>query len=140
MKLGSETASVMNHLHSRATIGQPVPAVGMGVTFLHWTDRHPGTIVTVFCKVDEDGEPMRDQVVMFVAQEDHAKRVDSNGMSECQAYEYTPNPNSPHKAYRQDKNGCWRQSERNPSGRWVFLDRSQEIRLGSREKYHDFSF
>lgn len=48
MKLGTETASLINHLHSRAVIGQPEPVIGMGVTFLGWTDRSAGTIFRVF--------------------------------------------------------------------------------------------
>ena len=34
MKLGSQTGSVINHLYSRAVIGQPKPKVGMGCTLL----------------------------------------------------------------------------------------------------------
>lgn len=48
MKLGSETNSVVNHIYSRAVIGQPEPQVGMGGTVLHWTDRDPVTIFRVF--------------------------------------------------------------------------------------------
>lgn len=133
MKLGSETGSVMNHLHSRATIGQPTPEVGMGVTFLGWTDRHPGTIVQVYSKDDA--------IVGFVAQGDEAIRTDRNGMSEDQAYEFVRNPNAPMKMYRLDRNGQWRRSERNlATGKWRFLDKSQSIRLGERDKYHDYSF
>ena len=29
---------------------------------------------------------------IVVVQQDHAKRKDNNGMSDCQSYEYTPNP------------------------------------------------
>jgi hypothetical protein len=47
MNLGTQTASLVNHLQSRATLGQPKPVVGMGVTFLSWTDRNPGTITEV---------------------------------------------------------------------------------------------
>jgi primosomal protein N' len=47
MKLGAQTASLTNHLQSRATIGQPEPTVGMGATLLGWTDRYAGTIVEV---------------------------------------------------------------------------------------------
>ena len=32
MKLGTETGSMTNHIYSRATKGQPDPAVGMGAT------------------------------------------------------------------------------------------------------------
>jgi hypothetical protein len=77
---------------------------------------------------------------MFVAQADKAERVDSNGMSEVQEWKFSPNPDARRRAYRQDKNGAWRESERGESGRWKFLDKSQSIRLGERDKYYDFSF
>ena len=135
MKLGSETGNVMNHLYSRATIGQPEPAVGMGVTFLGWTDRHPGTIVQVYV------DPKSGAAIWFYAQGDDAVRTDGYGMSEDQSYEFVPNPNAPKKMYRLDRNGQWRRSERNfATGKWRFLDKSQSIRLGERDKYHDFSF
>ncbi len=44
MKLGTQTGSVINHLHSRAVIGQPEPVVGMGATMLLWSDRRACTI------------------------------------------------------------------------------------------------
>jgi len=31
MKLGTQTASLVNNLYSRGVIGEPVPEVGMGV-------------------------------------------------------------------------------------------------------------
>lgn len=39
------TGSLVNTLHDNGR--QPEPEVGMGVTFLHWSDRTPGTIVSV---------------------------------------------------------------------------------------------
>ena len=132
MKLGSDTGSFINHIHSRATKGQPEPVVDMGLTFLGWTDRSPGTIFSVKY---EGGA-----AIAFMAREDKAVRVDSNGMSEVQAYEYSPNIASRARWFRRDKNGLWRESELQDSGRWKFLSKTQEVRLGSREKYHDFSF
>lgn len=132
MKLGSETNSLMNHLYSRATVGQPEPVVGMGVTFLSWTDRDPGTIVEIH--KDKAG-----QVIEFVARYDKAKRVDGNGMSEVQSYEFEPDPNGAHRRYRY-RAGQWRQVRMGEKGRLVFADKSQSIRLGERDKYYDFSF
>ena len=37
----------INDIMSRSTAGELVPKVGMGVTYLMWSDRHPGTIVAV---------------------------------------------------------------------------------------------
>jgi hypothetical protein len=53
------------------------PVIGMGVTIFHYTDRSAGTIV----KISKSGK-----TIWF--SEDKAIRTDSNGMSECQTYEY----------------------------------------------------
>jgi hypothetical protein len=40
-----------------------------------------------------------------VVQEDDARRIDRNGLSEQQVYEYTPNPNGHRRIFRKMKNG-----------------------------------
>ena len=128
MRLGSQTGSVMNHLYSRMTVGEPLPFVGMGVTMLSWTDRHAGTIVEVNTKKN-----------YIVVTDDDCKRIDSNGMSECQAYEYTTNPDGYKRYFRKDKKGEWRSMRFNENNRLVY-SRGMGLRIGKREKYHDFSF
>lgn len=128
MKLGTQTGSVMNHLYSRMTIGEPAVYVGMGVTFLSWTDRSPGTIVEVNTKKN-----------YIVCIEDDCKRIDKNGMSECQEYEYTTNPDGHERYFRKDKNGQWRGMRFNENGRLVYSGVGG-LRVGEREKYYDFSF
>jgi len=117
MKLGTETGSLINHLMANSS--SPEPKVGMGVTLLYWTDRAPGTIVWV--KGNRIG-----------VQEDHARRVDDNGMSECQEWEYNPNPQAPIEIYTRRKNGRWiKQHARSTR---------PGLLIGRREKYNDFSF
>ena len=128
MKLGTQTGSVMNHLYSRMTIGEPAVYVGMGVTFLSWTDRSAGTIVEVNTKKN-----------YIVATDDSYKRIDNNGMSEEQEYEYTSNPDGYKRYFRKDKNGQWRPMRFNENGRLVYSG-SHGLRVGERDKYHDFSF
>lgn len=128
MKLGSQTGSVMNHLYSRMTVGEPELVVGMGVTFLSWTDRSPGTIVEVNMKKR-----------YIVATDDTYKRIDDNGMSECQEYEYTTNPDGYKRYFRKDKNNQWRAMHHNENGRLVYSG-GNGLRVGEREKYHDYSF
>lgn len=115
MKLGRDTASVVNWLSS-GTKGQPTPEVGMGVTLLLWTDRHAGTIT----RVSPSGKT-------FWFREDTAKRTDTNGMSESQTYEFTPNPDATERCARLTKSGAYKSA-------------GTRIRVGSRSKYHDFSF
>jgi len=128
MKLGSQTGSLINHI---ATHNQsdPLPAVGDGATLFSWSDRDAATVVYVDAKRGLVG-----------LQSDHAKRVDSNGMSESQTYEFTPN----HDAYvlmikRNKRTGKWHTVGKNEKGNWVQTG-TQGIRFGARNKYHDFSF
>ena len=128
MKLGTETGSVMNHLYSRMTVGEPAVFVGMGVTMLSWSDRSAGTIIEVNTKKN-----------YIVVTDDDCKRIDNNGMSECQEYEYTTNPDGYKRYFRKDKNNQWRAMHHNENGRLVYSG-GNGLRVGEREKYHDFSF
>lgn len=55
--------------------------VGTGMTEYLWSDRHPYEVTRVI-----------DQEHVFVRKMDH-KRIDHNGMSDWQEYEYISNPN-----------------------------------------------
>lgn len=128
MKLGTETGSFTNHIYSRATKGQPEPEVGMGCTLLQWSDRQAATIIAI-----ENG--------ILTVQEDHAKRIDQNGMSEDQDYEYAPNPDGATYHFRFGKSEKWElvhQNER--TGRWNKSESGAGLLIGQRRQYHDFSF
>src|SRR5688572_24121166 len=107
MKLGTQTASMTNHILSRATVGQPKPVVGMGATVLCWTDRHAATITKVETRPGKLGG------VFITVQRDRAKRTDKNGFSESQQYEYAPDPNVPTLTYRRLASGQWQRVELN---------------------------
>lgn len=113
MRLGTQTASLTNHVLANSQ--NPEPKVGDGCTILMWTDRHAGTIVKL-------------TATQIHVQEDHAKRIDTNGMSESQEYEYTRNPEAPVQIFRRLKNGRYRSS----CGTY--------LAVGYRRAYHDFSF
>lgn len=130
MKLGTQTASLVNHIQSRATIGQPTPTVGMGATILCWTDRHPATIIEIW---------EEDNTYVVAVQEDHASRTDKNGLSEVQEYDYSPNCTGSVSYYRL-VDGRWQGVRMNSkTKRWNKAEGSG-LRIGEREKYHDFSF
>ena len=133
MKLGTQTGSMINHMLSRAVDGEPEVKVGMGVTFLSWTDRNPGTIFRVFTAGN---------ATIIECRADDYKRVDSNGMSESQEYEYKIRPNGGKSFFRKnEKSGFWERVTKNEStGRWNKSNIGCGIRIGEREKYHDFSF
>ena len=56
-----------------------IPRVGMGATHLCGSDRYPYTVIEVLAP---------DRVVV---QADFSRRIDNNGLSESQVYEYAPN-------------------------------------------------
>jgi predicted flavoprotein YhiN len=115
MKLGTETANIVNHL--MAISGQEVPEVGMGATVLRWTDRTACTIIKV-----------SPSLKTISVQEDKATRVDSNGMSEIQQYLYETNPEGIIHTFRKTKKG------------WRTAGGGHGLLIGRRCQYHDFSF
>lgn len=125
MKLGRDTASVTNFAMSAVRV--EVPEVGMGATLLHWTDRTAATVTAW------DG-------TVVTVQEDNVQRVDTNGMSETQRYEYTPNPDGRLRFFKRNSRGQWKRCDRSESGRWKFLGNGEGLLLGRREHYYDFSF
>lgn len=129
MKIGSETGSLVNHLYSRMVNGEPAPCVGMPATLLSWTDRSPATVVEVNMLAR-----------YIVVQEDDWMRLDSNGMSESQEYRYTQNPLGSKTIFRKNKAGQWVQCYRNPETGRLVQSTGPGLRLGKKERYHDFSF
>lgn len=119
MRAGTQTGSLINHLMSREA--SKVPAVGDGATMLGWTDRHAATVV----EVSASGKKV-------VVQQDHAKRIDNNGMSESQSYEYSPNPNGSRDVYTLRKDGSYTRRGDTLGGR--------QLLIGHREEYYDYSF
>lgn len=133
LKLGRDCGSLMNHIDSRSVRGEPEPYIGMGASILMWSDRHAGSIVEVFKKKD---------IVYIAVQEDNAVRVDKNGMSESQEYEYSPNPNGAIRYYRKmPPYGFWQAVYINPkSGRFNVLKGGGGVKIGVRDHYYDYSF
>lgn len=130
LNAGTQTGSLQNHLYSRMTKGQPEPVVGMGATILRYTDRSAATISRVF---------LIGKQMAIAVQQDYAKRIDSNGMSEVQEYAYKPNPDAPEYFFRFDGE-FWSQVRKNKeTGRWNKVD-GYGIRIGERQQYYDFSF
>lgn len=97
---------------------QPAPEVGMGVTELRWTDRRAGTIT----RVSKSGKT-------FWFTHDTATRIDNNGMSESQDYEYQINS----EGYE------YRVSLRK-DGRWKVVNGGSYVMVGVRREYYDYSF
>lgn len=130
MRLGSQTASMTNHILSRAVIGQPEPVVGMGCTVLCWTDREPATVIEIgtFRKL-----------LTVTVREDKATRTDNRGMCEEQEWSFTPNERGRVMRFARMPNGSWRELGTSDKGNTVFAD-GHGLRMGERSKYYDFSF
>lgn len=112
--------SVQNRIMESSAM--PKPEVGMGATECGYTDRHPYEIIEV-----------ADDRHIIVRALDY-KRTDDNGMSDCQDYEYSSNPENHTAKLFLTKKGEWR--ERYPSGKLG----CNRFFIGRAEKYYDYSF
>jgi len=113
------TGSLIN----RITPSNPkVPTVGDAATILRWTDRSPATVV----EVSADGKTV-------VIQDDNYRRTDSNGMSESQTYEFTPNPDGGKTTFTLRRNGRW-------VAKGCSMNDGNHLALGHRDRYFDYSF
>lgn len=131
MNLGTQTGSVINHLHSRAVIGQPEPKPGMGATILLWTDRHAATIRNVL----RIGNKLAVQVTR-----DLATVVKGSAHDGSAEYEFTTTPDGTLQtfAFNGDK---WEQYHVNPeTKRWNKAKSGRGLRIGERDEYRDPSF
>ena len=118
MKLGTETASVINQILSSPSA--VTPEVGMGATIIGWTDRAAATI----CRIYTNQKTV-------VVRRDNATRVDNNGMSDAQQWACSPNPSAAEEFFTLRKNGQWvRSGSRN----------GERLLIGVRKHYYDFSF
>jgi hypothetical protein len=95
-----------------------LPAVGMGVTINYWSDRDPATVIQVL----HNGRRL-------ILQKDIAVRIDTNGMSECQDYDFFP-----------DAEGSILHASLRKDGTYRLIGSQTTVHLGSRRKYHDYSF
>lgn len=129
MKLGRDTGSVMNHVLSRSVIGQPDPTVGMGATVLLWSDRHACTVIAW------DGKKS-----ILTIQQDSSQRLDKNGLSESQQYEFTPDPSGRVYRFKRMPEGTWREMTTSEKGNLVFSKSGAGLMIGRREEYYDPSF
>ena len=102
--------------------------VGDGVTLNYYSDEEPATII----EIDPKGQWIK-------VQEDNAKRIDNNGMSDCQDYEITRNENGRIHIFKKTrrKNGPTFFTD---TGRSTYDDYGIHLSLKVRRKYYDYSF
>jgi len=128
MKLGSKTGSVVNHLRSRQTIGQPEPVVGMGATILLWSDRHAATVTYVF---------IERKLTCVQVRQDDAKVISGSTHDGSAVYEYTSNKAGSPSIFRREASGEWVEVRPNwVTGRWNKV-KGHGLHIGEREEYRD---
>lgn len=97
------------------------PQVGMGVTEYCWSDRHAYEVIAV-----------KDARHITVRRLDY-KRIDNNGMSEDQEYEFKSNEKNHTCELFLTKKGVWRER----IGRSLGCD---TFGIGRADEYYDYSF
>lgn len=115
-----QTGSLINLITSNTK--NPTPTVGMGATILGWTDRSPATVVDV----SKSGKSVTVQL-------DNYQRIDTNGMSECQIYKFSPNPEGSKRTFTIRKNGRWIEEG-------AGMNSGNCLSIGKRDRYYDYSF
>lgn len=129
MKLGTQTASLVNHLMAGSFGTTDIKIGETGATILSWTDRHPCTVIEKF-KVGK--------FWYIEVQQDRAVRIDENGMSDSQKWEYSRDTTGIINTFRITENG-YQHVRKNENGRYVKAT-GYGLSVGRREKFHDFSF
>ncbi len=117
---------MINDILARSTNGQPTPEVGMGVTFLSFSDRSAGTI----CEVIRPD--------LIGVKPDHAKVVNGSTQDGSAVWEHSPNPDTTTIYYRFD-DGRWRSVYKN-GNRWCITGNISGLIIGRRDHYRDPSF
>ncbi|MFA6813428.1 MAG: hypothetical protein WCR45_10165 [Bacteroidaceae bacterium] len=125
LKANTETGSFINMMMSR---NGSLPEVGKGATELRWTDRSAYEVIEV-----------REDKKRVIVQQYLPKRIDSNGMSECQDYEYKDL--HPMKEVIVWKWGSWRwEREYTENGKTTREYSKVNILWGVKDEYFDYSF
>lgn len=134
--------SVGNRLLEGKTMEGTKIEIGVGVTEMCYTDRHPYTIVRI----------INDKKI--VIRQDNAVRIDNNGMSESQTYQYTTqekknytdsdkarlNEKQLKKIKRYDLGSNEKLLHKTPKNGWKEVNNVNGFTIGTREEYYDFSF
>lgn len=113
----------------------PKPELGMGVTELCYTDRHPFEVIEILSEKKIKIREMK------------AERIDKNGMSDCQEYKYVQKPDGEVKTLVL-RNGKWRdlvkELENDENNKLVEVETrmlgGNGWLIGKAEYYYDFSF
>lgn len=124
--------SIINHVMSRQTNGEPEPTVGMGATVLMYSDRHAATVTRV--------ERVAGTIVIDV-RHDVAKVVKGSTFDGSAEYEYTPDPEGWLNTFRKNqKTGRWDSVWFNRETGRYNKNGTGGLAIGRREEYRDPHF
>ena len=122
---------MLNQIMNRLA-NQQKPNVGDGATVLAFTDRYAGTIINWWTV---------GKSTYVKVQRDYAKRVDSNGMSEMQDYEYQFDPFERIFIFKSVDGKPYYEVKLNPeTQKYNRYDGGLGLLIGTRREYYDFSF
>jgi hypothetical protein len=133
MKLGTQTASLVNHMMANTVTSEIKP--GTGATFLSWTDRHPGTVINVFKKGAYTYLDVRHDRVEY-----HAEGKSTNDFGGT--YDIVDGEDQFFSTFRFKTDGSsgFQKVSKNPdTGRWNKIG-DGGLSVGTREYYYDPSF
>lgn len=114
---------------------EPTPTVGMGVTFCGWSDREPGTVVSVSPSGHKFTFRLDAAKLLngFDSGEPDALKFSPGGFvghtSGVQRYEFTPNPDGRLETATRRKDGTYR-----------VAGGTSRVRVGTRFKHYDYNF
>lgn len=108
--------SMQNAIYNQSKSKQP--EIGMGVTELLYSDRHPYTIIKI----------ISDNKIIITA--DIVVRTDNNGCNEQQTYTYTKDKNATEITLFLNKYGHWKRQGASKGATYL---------VGIREEYYDFT-
>jgi len=117
----------------KAMLEEGIFGIGMGATLHDWSDRYPATLINVFKKGSN---------TYIEVQMDSYTRVDDNGMSENQVYEFERNTEGSILTFKAFDKG-WVQCYFNEVTKRFKASQKgcgYRLTLGRRERYYDFSF
>ncbi len=97
-------------------------SIGAGATIRGYTDRYAATVIEV-----------SKSKTRITTRRDHAKRTDTNGMSEIQTYEFSPDEHGREETFTLRKNGKWHCKGTPLKDQYIVV-------IGVRDHYFDFSF
>ena len=131
-----ETNSLINSMYNRMTKGAPKPSVGMGCTMTGWTDRYPGTVVSV----KEFGTSKRWAYEIEV-KADSYRVVKGSTVDGSAEYEFAPDDTGAPYLFAYDRKAeKWVEAFRNPETGKLNTRKGKGLILGFRERYYDPHF